>query len=300
MLGEGLGCDLALQCAAGQTIKEITFADWGLPYAAGADPLRPGKDCEFVSNLTMDSSGSVCSSSNKTLDAVRKLCVGKNACTISYATVHGLWDPCRGVHKRFAVSASGCAPVAGPPPVFVRDRFELGLYWDGGGNGAVPPEAAGSGPLPHSRYIGASPMAINAAMFDVWYFTDTRGRDGAPGYHLHPSSQEWLTRDSGTILDDDGVGNLVSSPASEWCAEAVQPGNLEVWVAELSNHKLAVSLLNRSPTAQNITVDWGTLGLASNRSMHVSNLWRQVYMGTYSVSLESEVPAFGVQLFVVS
>ena len=31
--------------AAGQTIKEISFADWGLPFADGADPLTPGASC---------------------------------------------------------------------------------------------------------------------------------------------------------------------------------------------------------------------------------------------------------------
>jgi hypothetical protein len=154
-------------------------------------------------------------------------------------------------------------------------RFELGIYWDGGGNGAVPAAAAGSGPLPHSRYIGASPMAIDLNTFDVWYYTNVSdtayavdaddftagGYDAwaaaaasTGGYHLHPSSRLWAGRDSGTILDDDGVGNMVPSPAAEWCSEAVQPGNLEVWASPLSGHRLAVSLLNRSPTAQNITV----------------------------------------------
>ena len=137
--------------------------------------------------------------------------------------------------------------------------------------------AGGLGPLPHSRYIGASPMAINLATFDVWYYTNAsdttyaadaddfsfaaEGFDvwaaataSAGGRHLHPSSRLWAGRDSGTILHDDGVGNAVPSPAAEWCAEAVQPGNLEVWASPLSGHRLAVSLLNRSPTAQNIRV----------------------------------------------
>ena len=51
MVGEGVGCGLTLRCAAGQAIKAITFADWGLPYADGADPLEPGAGCGFVSNL---------------------------------------------------------------------------------------------------------------------------------------------------------------------------------------------------------------------------------------------------------
>lgn len=133
------------------------------------------------------------------------------------------------------MAATGCNPA--PPPPFVRDRFELGIYWDGGGNNAVPAAAAGSGPLPHSRYIGASPMAIDLGTFDVWYYTnvsdttyaadadDFTARDfsaraadsaSAGGYHLHPSSRLWKAKDQGSILDDDGVGNMVPSPAAEW------------------------------------------------------------------------------------
>ena len=93
-------------------------------------------------------------------------------------------------------------------------------YWDGGGNGAVPPEAAGTGPLPHSRMVGASPMAIDIDTFDVWYWGN--GSVGE-GRQLHPSSRLWATKDSGSILDDDNVGSWVESPAGEWCAEAVQP-----------------------------------------------------------------------------
>lgn len=54
MVGEGIGCDLKLRCAAGQTIKEVVFADWGLPYAtgAGAEPTTPGPGCSFASNNT--------------------------------------------------------------------------------------------------------------------------------------------------------------------------------------------------------------------------------------------------------
>eukprot|EP01043_Picozoa_sp_COSAG02_P129034 COSAG02_NODE_66570_length_255_cov_0.653846_1_plen_66_part_10 len=47
-----------------------------------------------------------------------------------------------------------------------------------------------------------------------------------------------------------------------WCMEAVRGGNLEVWVAELSGHRLAVALINRSPMAASIRAPWDKLGLA--------------------------------------
>ena len=53
----------------------------------------------------MDSRGQVCTTSNVTIAAVRKLCVGKPSCTISEAVIKSFGDPCGGVNKRFAVAA---------------------------------------------------------------------------------------------------------------------------------------------------------------------------------------------------
>ena len=218
------------------------------------------------------------------------------------------------MNKRFAVALSGC--TSSPQPPFLRDRMQLtpDLYWDGGGNNAVPASAAGTGPLPHSRMIGASPMAIDVGTFDVWYWSDAGNTSSAAagtapqasftpsgGRHLHPSSRLWATKDSGSILDDDNVGNSTPSPSGEWCAEAVQPGNLEVWAAELSGHRLAVSLLNRSPTAQNITVDWSTLGLRSGDKWKVRDVWRREDAGVaVTGGYTAEVEALGVALLVLS
>ena len=122
----------------------------------------------------------------------------------------------------------------------------------------------------------------------------------AGGYHLHPSSRLWPQKDNGTILDDDGAGNLVPSPAAEWCSEAVQPGNLEVWMSPLSGHRLAASLLNRSPTAQKITAEWAALGLAPGAKMAVRDVWQAKEMGEHSGSYSVEVGPFDVALVVLS
>ena len=80
----------------------------------------------------------------------------------------------------------------------------------------------------------------------------------------------------------------------------MQPGNLEVWKAELSGHRLAVSLLNRSPTAQNITAHWSALELPSAATKKVRDVWAAVDVGDVAGRYEAEVPAFGVVLLVLS
>ena len=92
----------------------------------------------------------------------------------------------------------------------------------------------------------------------------------------------------------------VPSPATEWCAEAVQPGNLVVWASPLSGHRLAVSLLNRSPTAQTIRADWAALGLASGAKMAVRDVWQAKDVGKHSGSYSVEVGDFDVALLVLS
>eukprot|EP01052_Picozoa_sp_SAG31_P027918 SAG31_NODE_2652_length_5296_cov_7.770637_1_plen_90_part_00 len=79
-----------------------------------------------------------------------------------------------------------------------------------------------------------------------------------------------------------------------------QPGNLEVWKAQLSGHRLAVSLLNRSPTAQNVTAHWAALGLPNTATKKVRDIWAAADVGDVTGSYEAEVPAFGVVLLVLS
>ena len=138
----GEGCDIELQCPPGQKIRSILFADWGLPVATGgAGPTEPSA-CTFRSQLN-------CTSADATKALVTKLCVGKNACTISTANTHdpntvNEVDPCHSHHKRLAVAATGCS--AAPPPTPPHDP-KLGRQvlitprptcWDRGGICAGP------------------------------------------------------------------------------------------------------------------------------------------------------------------
>ena len=141
VVGEGnrsLGCDLTLSCGDGGVIEAVDFADWGTPHVASVEA------CAFSSNGT-------CSSAEATLAFVRALCVGRRECRISTDAIkRRVPDPCRGVHKRLAVAAVGCAPSdARAPGSFDGDRFSFDpqLAWDNV-PGAVPASREARRPPP--------------------------------------------------------------------------------------------------------------------------------------------------------
>ena len=63
---------------------------------------------------------------------------------------------------------------------------------------------------------------------------------------------------------------------------------------------LAVSLLNRSPTAQNITAEWSALGLSAGERRSVRDVWAGAEAGEAVGRYSAEVPAWGVALLVLS
>eukprot|EP00662_Eupelagonemidae_sp_cell21_P022122 gene22122-43016_t len=205
----------------------------------------------------------------------------RRSCRFTSAEVNAaVGDPCPGHHKRVAVAAAGCAPVPQPQPPLSRvHAFSPALFWDTA-DGA-------SGPVPHSRYIGASPMAADIGATDVWYWGNASGG----GRALHPSSRLWGARDGGAILDDDGVGGVSRTPAA---ACAIAGGNLEVWHAALSGGRHAVALFNRSPRAAPITATWAALGLPPDRRMEVRDVWEGRDVGTRTQSYSADVPAYSV------
>lgn len=59
-------------------------------------------------------------------------------------------------------------------------------------------------------------------------------------------------------------------------------------------------MLNRSPSAQNITAEWAALGLAATAKMSVRNVWQAKEVGEHSASYGEEVGAFDVALLVLT
>ena len=82
--------------------------------------------------------------------------------------------------------------------------------------------------------------------------------------------------------------------------EAVYGGNLEVWAAELSGHRLAVALINRSPLAAQILAPWGKLGLADEARMSVRDVWESANMGVHSRQYSTEVGGKSASLLVLT
>ena len=270
-----------LQCAAGETIKGISFADWGQPTAVGVDPLDP-EACSFQS-------ASNCTSAAHTKAAIESLCVGKNSCVVATDLFHDKLDPCSGHHKRVAVLATGCSAVAVPKPKpttsFTSSTGGGTLSYcnsrHSGLDGTTFIQNASSGPLPHSRWFG--PYGNEEQFF--WGGNGTQVISAS----AHP------------VIDDDSVGGLTTDPeAKNWCMEAVRGGDLEVWVAELSGHRLAVALINRSPMSSLITAPWPKLGLAASAKMSVRDVWDAVDKGEHVGHFVAEVGGKGAALLVLT
>jgi hypothetical protein len=287
MVGEGSNCALHLACEQpGEVMRAVEFADYGLLTENDA----AGSICSFAQttfkpNATFCYSDPVCKCKSNLTAAkavVAGLCVGRANCTISGNSLNSLLgDPCPGHHKRFAVRMSGCAPAK---PVVAKPVASFPIHWSN--------DVGASGPVPHSRW-----MISGYDGSSLWYWAeDDDGGDHQEGSsrprQLKPSRASWIPRDNGMIIDDDHIGGVVTSPAAQWCAEAVGGGGLEVWAAKLSGHRMAVALLNRSPSsAVTITAQWDDLGLRPDVKMSVRDIWEAaevgVHVGSYSAQVES-------------
>jgi hypothetical protein len=186
-----------------------------------------------------------------------------------------LGDPCPGHHKRFAVKMTGCVPA---PPAKSAPVASFPVSWTN--------VQGMSGPVPHSRWMTSGYYGSSLFYWGEGGETEPRS--------LKPSLSTWIPRDNGMILDDDHVGGVTTSPASEWCAEAVGGGGLEVWAVRLSGHRMAVALFNRSPTDALITAQWEDLTLPPDRLMSVKDIWAGAKRGVHAANYTAKVESRGV------
>ena len=314
VVGEGHGCGLVLSCEEGGTIEEIVFADFG---TVAYDDQREGDSLRSSSSTTTSSCDSfnfrvnhTCTSEARGLvEYVKSQCVGRSSCKISDKAVSEIvGDPCRKVHKRLAIVARGCRGNNSSMPVLPLKRvsFNPTLSWDS--------YEGTSGPVPHSRYVGASSLAWDASDTDVWVWGKkgmdmeeeggtggTGGNGGTTGRTLHPSARSWLTRDEGTLLDDDNVAGTRQTPveAGEWCAEAVGAQAREIWRVPLVGGRKAFALFNRSPEDVVMKVNLQTEGM-SGRAWRVRNVWENVTSSVKEedVEVRANVSKYGVALLV--
>ena len=123
------------------------------------------------------------------------------------------------------------------------------------------------------------------------------------GFAHRPPAGAALQLPAGTNLtDDDHVGGVKYVDSSTMCAGLSRGGNLEVWMGELSGHRLAVAFFNRGIETASMTATWAQLGLPviGSTRMAVRDVWRQRNWTAAERIVDPAVPAHGVTLLVVT
>ena len=162
-------------------------------------------------------------------------------------------------------------------------------------------EFGASGPLPFTRHMlieAQQRMNGRGCAEGPW----TMPMGGSPG-PIKPATD--------TPLDsDDHVGGVMPVSASEWCLDVTRGGNLETWTGELSGGRHVVALLNRSPSAEKMTLSFADdLMLRAGSTWRIDDVWSETELQLHQSMLQAisglvnvarEVPAHGVEIMVLS
>ena len=200
------------------------------------------------------------------------------------------------IDNRDTSMAVPCDPLHGPPSIQASWSIQHGandaaqLLCDPSLSGrpsglGFGNDQYGSGPLPHTRW-----MAGGNAFFK---FDST----AAAGSSIESSYAG--------IFDNDSVGHAESS-SSPFCLELSPSSSLEVWASALSGVRWAVGLLNRSPSSDNITVDFAKLpelnqsGVGSGQAFEVRDLWAETTLTNIRDSYTATVGPHDVVLLVLT
>eukprot|EP01043_Picozoa_sp_COSAG02_P047764 COSAG02_NODE_4614_length_5165_cov_1.697592_2_plen_541_part_00 len=153
------------------------------------------------------------------------------------------------------------------------------------------PTIGSSGPLPHTRYIGATTPLMVPWSFSSWVWT-APGQDDGGMIRLPPGQK---------VDDNDNVGTVRSMDSGKLCLTLGPSGNLEVWTAPLSDGKFAVVLFNRSPVAAAISARWEDIGAAAQQKLDIFDVWRAEHHASVSHSwTDPLVPSRGCTLLIMT
>eukprot|EP00475_Leptophrys_vorax_P003622 TRINITY_DN12135_c0_g1_i10.p2 TRINITY_DN12135_c0_g1~~TRINITY_DN12135_c0_g1_i10.p2 ORF type:complete len:438 (-),score=112.37 TRINITY_DN12135_c0_g1_i10:61-1374(-) len=114
------------------------------------------------------------------------------------------------------------------------------------------------------------------------------------GCDLDSASAETLA-----ILKNKEVIAVNQDPLGIQGTKLHSQNSLEVWAGVLQNKAHAVVLFNRSPQAANMSLSWSDLGLASNSSASVRDLWAHEDLGTFQGSFSAIVESHSVVMILV-
>ena len=131
----------------------------------------------------------------------------------------------------------------------------------------------------------------------------TMPADGKP-CPIRPATQD-------SLPDDDHIGTVAPVPADKWCLDVVRGGNIETWTSALSGSRHVVALLNRSPSAEVISLSFADdLGLAASGQWLAHDVWTDASLDAAAmldsvaspgvVNVARRVEAHGVEVMVLS
>jgi hypothetical protein len=208
---------------------------------------------------------------------------GKEYCLVQQSNVEGglSGEPCP-----TSATLGGKSPFS-YHPVPVAGKPELATLF-----GAPGPDwnndAYGSGPHPHTRYITPNGGCCGPAGGTTWRVNYSK---------LAAGEAVQLEVDSDAIVDDDGIGGV--STTGGFCMGLTTFGGLEVWAGPLVDGKIAVTLFNRSPAAEEITAHWSDIGAAVG-SYSVRDVWAAVDRGKATTKYSAVVEAHATMLLVLT
>ena len=128
--------------------------------------------------------------------------------------------------------------------------------------------------------------------FSMWAIMASPLFLGNDLFKMSPYPQQTVMNKEVIAIDQDPLGIQGD------VAKGYNNAKLQVWVKKLKNGSVAVALLNRDTTAQQITANWSNMGISGE--WRVRDLWEHVDKGKFSHAYTADVPSHGAALLKVS
>jgi alpha-galactosidase len=103
------------------------------------------------------------------------------------------------------------------------------------------------------------------------------------------------------ILSNKEVIDVNQDPLGIQAKKVKKDGDLEVWAGPLSKSRIVVLLLNRSVIKSTISAYWADLGISTDTSMEVRDLWKhKTYDKAFKNQLKFTMEGRSCRMFVLT
>ncbi len=99
------------------------------------------------------------------------------------------------------------------------------------------------------------------------------------------------------LLTNDEVLALDQDPLGKQAIPVVKDGEVQVWVKNLEDGKIAVGIFNLGNDSKKYSLDLRKIG--STSKVKIRDLWRQKNLGLFSERFTTEIPSHGVRLIKI-